>query len=65
MINSKNDDLFDRDYQTSEITEKTRDVSLHESKRFRGSMRISTGKFFTDNEYEEHSRRISEAFASK
>jgi hypothetical protein len=58
-------DMFDRDYKPSEITEKTREVSNRESRRFRGSVRVSTGRFFTDEEYEEHSRKISKAFAAK
>jgi len=33
------------------VTEEVREETIRESARFRGSMRISTGLFYTDREY--------------
>lgn len=40
------------------ITEKTRELAKEEAFRFRGSVRVSTGRFSTDAEYEERKQRV-------
>ncbi len=40
------------------ITEQTRETTMQESVRFRGSVRLSEGRFETDQEYEEHRNRV-------
>jgi len=42
----------------SNITDKTKEVTQAESHRFRGSVRIALGKFYTDEEYEARRKRI-------
>ncbi|MDY6904104.1 MAG: hypothetical protein SWH61_05395 [Thermodesulfobacteriota bacterium] len=52
-------DVFTRELPVPEvITEKTKDATRKNALRFRGSVRISTGRFFTTKEYEERRRRI-------
>ncbi len=50
--------VLESDFPKIEITEETKHVTRENSVRFRGSMRLSTGKFFTDQEYEEYHERI-------
>jgi len=40
------------------ITEETRRYTIENAQRFRGGMRISTGRFWTDREYEEYRARV-------
>jgi hypothetical protein len=40
------------------ITNETRKQTKKESHRFRGSVRISNGNFYTDDEYENQRQRI-------
>ena len=45
-------DVIDRDFPAiGPVTEKTREVTEKMSGKFRGSVRISMGKFLTDAEY--------------
>ena len=40
------------------ITEKTKEVTRKESHRFRGSVRICLGKFYTTKEFEDRRKRV-------
>lgn len=40
------------------ITEETRTLTKNESSRFRGSVRLSTGRIWTEKEYEEHRKLV-------
>ena len=40
------------------VTSKTRANTISESNRFRGSVRIALGRFYTDDEYEKRRKRI-------
>lgn len=40
------------------VTKKTREKTMIEADRFRGSVRISSGKFYTDEEFEDRKRRV-------
>ncbi len=40
------------------ITERARRVTLRNAHRFRGSVRITCGRFYTDEEYEAKRERI-------
>jgi hypothetical protein len=52
-------ELIDTDFPPiGPITEKTREQTYREASRFRGSVRISTGRFWTDEEFEEYRRTI-------
>ena len=41
------------------ITEKTREVARKAAGRFRGSVRVSMGRFYTDEEFEAKRKRYS------
>jgi hypothetical protein len=43
---------------SKEVTSKTREDTVKESRRFRGSVRISCGKFWSDKEFESYRERI-------
>jgi hypothetical protein len=40
------------------VTSKTREHTVKESHRFRGSVRITYGKFYTDEEFESRRKRV-------
>jgi len=40
------------------ITEATRQISISEQGRFRGSVRHVTGRFYTDAEYEQRRNKV-------
>lgn len=47
-------EFIDKDFPpTGPVTEETRTRTLQESGRYRGSIRISTARFRTDQEHEE------------
>jgi hypothetical protein len=51
--------LIETDFPKSEgITGEARERTIREANRFRGSVRVSTGRFPTDAEYEERRKRI-------
>ncbi|MEW6236124.1 MAG: hypothetical protein AB1656_12120 [Candidatus Omnitrophota bacterium] len=50
--------VMETDFPRIVVTEKTKEITLRESTRYRGSVRISTGRFWTDEEYEERRKRI-------
>ena len=51
--------LIDVDLPESKpVTEKAREQTTRFANRFRGSVRIATGKFRTDREYEEYRTRV-------
>jgi hypothetical protein len=52
-------DLIDVDPpKDTPITEETREQAQKEACRYRGSVRISTGRFYTDQEYKEKREKI-------
>ncbi len=52
-------EVVDEDLPAScPITQRTREMTKEYSGRFRGSVRVSTGRFWTDQEYEEYRKRI-------
>jgi len=52
-------DLIDVDLpRIGPITEQTRETTKEQSVRFRGSVRLSEGRFKTDQEYEEYRNRV-------
>jgi len=40
------------------VTTKTVDVAASQGRRYRGSMRISTGRIWTDEDYEKRRKKI-------
>ena len=40
------------------VTAKSKELTIKESHRFRGSVRITCGKFYTDEEFESRRKRI-------
>ena len=44
--------------QLGAITEKARERILENAAHFRGSMRISTGRFWTDAEYQKYREKV-------
>jgi len=50
--------VMETDFPRIVITQKTKETTLRESTRYRGNVRISTGRFWTDEEYEERRKRI-------
>lgn len=44
--------VVDTDLPKTRVTAKSREVSLSNSRRYRGSVRVSMGRFMTDDEYE-------------
>lgn len=40
------------------VTTKTVDVAVSQGRRYRGSMRISTGRIWTDEDYEKRRKKI-------
>jgi hypothetical protein len=40
------------------ITEETRERTIREANRYRGSVRVSTGRFPTDAEYEKRRKKV-------
>lgn len=40
------------------VTQKSKEHTIKESRRFRGSVRIGCGKFYTDDEFEAHRKKI-------
>jgi hypothetical protein len=51
--------LIETDFpESGEITEETRERTVREARRFRGSVRVSEGRFPTDAEYEERRKKI-------
>ena len=51
-------DLIDEDLPSCAVDELTKDTVEKESSRFRASMRIIKGMFWTDREYEEYRSRV-------
>jgi hypothetical protein len=52
-------ELIEKDFPKSgKITEETRNHTVREARRFRGSVRVSVGRFPTDAEYEERRKKI-------
>jgi hypothetical protein len=48
-------DLVDRDFpESGPVTSEARDAAKKLAGRFRGSVRVSTGRFWTDEEYQRH-----------
>jgi hypothetical protein len=51
--------LVDEDFpDPGPITDKVREITQKESGRFRGSVRLSLGRFWTDKEYEEYRKKV-------
>ena len=51
--------LIDKNFpETKPITESTRKLTVKESSRFRGAVRLSLGMFWTDERYEKHRKKI-------
>ncbi|MBP2649940.1 MAG: hypothetical protein H6Q74_765 [Firmicutes bacterium] len=50
--------ILDREPLKVVITEETRNETLRMSERCRGSVRLATGRFYTDKEYEEKRRLV-------
>jgi hypothetical protein len=51
--------LVDSDFpDPGPVTDKTREITRREADRFRGSVRLSLGKFWTDKEYEEYRKKV-------
>jgi len=42
----------------SPVTPEVVEMTLKQGKRFRGSMRVSTGRIWTDDDYEKRRRKI-------
>jgi hypothetical protein len=54
-------EVVERDMpEQAKITESVRDETIKESARFRGSVRLSTGAFWTDEEYRVTRKKILE-----
>ena len=54
-------EVLDCDFPAAEeITSDTVNLTKNESHRFRGSVRVSTGRIWTDKDYAEHRKRILE-----
>ncbi|MBI4778126.1 hypothetical protein HY792_04325 [Candidatus Desantisbacteria bacterium] len=52
-------ELIEKDFPSmGSITEEVRKQVVNESYRYRGSVRISTGRFWTTKEYEENRKRV-------
>ncbi len=51
--------LIDRDFPDfTPINDNTIEVAKNESLRYRGSVRIATGKFWTNEQYEKNRERV-------
>lgn len=50
--------VMDADLPPVRITEKTRQTTKDNALRFRGNVRLSTGRFKTDDEYEAWRRKV-------
>jgi len=59
MLGENWTDLIDKDWpEVGPITEETRAESQREAVRYRGSVRVSTGRIWTDREYKEWRDRV-------
>ena len=55
-------DLIKKDMpKMGPITDETVDCTLNNASRFRGSMRVSTGRIWTDKDYDERRKRVLNA----
>lgn len=51
--------IVDTDFpDMAPITEETREQTKRESLRYRGGVRISTGRFWTNEEYKEYREKV-------
>ncbi len=52
------DHSIDEDLPRDHVTAETRKTTKDEAKRFRGGVRISGGRFYTDEEYEKYRLKV-------
>lgn len=52
------DEVWEYEFPDLKIDENTREIAKKLSHRYRGSVRMSTGLFYTDTEWEEKRKRI-------
>jgi len=52
-------DVLTDDFPTAKpVTQKAVDLALKEGRRFRGSMRVSTGRMWTDRDFERFRAKV-------
>ncbi len=52
-------DVLTSDFPSAKpVTQKTVDLVLKEGRRFRGSMRVSTGRIWTDRDFEQFRAKV-------
>lgn len=52
-------DVLTSDFPSAKpVTQKTVDLALQEGRRFRGSMRVSTGRIWTDRAFERFRAKV-------
>lgn len=58
LINKTDGEIWDTDFSDLKINEETREMTKSLAHRFRGGVRISLGKFYTDEEFEKRRKKI-------
>jgi len=58
LTNKTEEEVWDTDLSDLKIDEKTREITMKLANRFRGGVRISTGRFYTDKEWENKREKV-------
>ena len=58
LTNKTEEEVWDTDFSDLKIDENTKKITKRLANRFRGGVRISTGMFYTDEEWEKKREKI-------
>jgi len=58
LINKTEEEVWDTDFSDLKVDENARELTKSLANRFRGGVRISLGKFYTDEEWESRRKKI-------